>query len=136
MLGTLRSMRRAHLAVYVFVAWTEIVWIGRIRNVMATDGWTARDLLLPLLFVALGLGVVAVIVAPTPPWVFAAAVRGAAAVSVGVWLVRLGFIVVHDHPGAFKAVHVVLAAVSAGLAAWAVRASSPVDAGRDATATI
>lgn len=84
MLGTLRTMRRAPLAVFVFVAWTEIVWVGRVRNVMATDDWTAGDLILPLFFVLLGLGVAAVIAAPTPPWVLVAAVRGAALVSTVV----------------------------------------------------
>ncbi len=133
-------MRRPPAAVIAFVAWTEIVWAGRVRNVMATAGWTAGDFVLPVMFVLLGLGVTALFVAPTPPAVRVAAIRGAAAVTTVVWVVRVGFIAVHDHPAAFIAVHVALAVVSIALAAWAARSVVPnaprVGDGRGDTATI
>jgi hypothetical protein len=46
-------------------------------------------------------------------------------VTVGIWAVRLPFVLVHDHPAGFKVVHAVLAAVSIALAVAAWRASAP-----------
>jgi hypothetical protein len=129
-------MRRPPLAVLVFAAWTVLVWVGRVRNVLSTTGSTTTELLLPVMFVLLGLGVVAVVLAPTPPPVALTAVRGAAAVSTVVWLVRVGFIAVHDHPAGFKAVHVGLAVVSIALAAWASRAASWVGGDQSDAATV
>ena len=112
------ALRGRPLAVIVFGLWTEFVWIGRIRNVTASAKWTPSDLLLPSLFVLIGLVVLAVVARPTPAPVVAFVVRGAAVISSVVWLIRVGFIAVHDHPAAFIAVHVVLAAISIGLASW------------------
>ena len=44
-----------------------------------------------------------------------------AAWTVGVWVVRTPYILVHDHPADFKIVHTVLAVVSVGLAVTAQR---------------
>ena len=119
-------VRRPPAAVIAFVAWTVIVWATRVRNVTTTAGWTAGDLILPVLFVVLGLGVAALFLAPTPPALRVAGMRGAAALTTVIWVVRVAFIAVHDHPAAFIAVHVALAVVSVGLAAWAARAVAPV----------
>ena len=126
-------LRGRPLAVITFGAWTEFVWIGRVRNVLATAGWTMSDLLLPVVFVLIGLAVLAVVVRPTRAPVVALVVRGAAVISSVVWVIRAGFIAVHDHPAAFIAVHMVLATISIALASWAaVRVG--YDRGRHGTA--
>ena len=117
--GYAAPVPRRPLAVIVFGLWTEFVWAARVRNVMATAGWKPSDLVVPLVFVLIGLAVLAVVVRPAPAPVVALVVRGAAAISSVVWVVRAGFIAVHDHPGAFIAVHMVLATISIALASWA-----------------
>src|SRR6476646_5906579 len=90
--------------VWVFLGWTVFVWAGRIRN--------GGSLPLALSFLVLA----AVAVWRRGPWVTALA-----AWTIGVWVVRTPFILVHDHPGGFKAVHTVLAVISIALAVAAQR---------------
>ena len=87
-----------------FVGWTVYVWAGRIRN-----GGSA---LLAASFLVLA----AMAIWRRGAWITALVVW-----TVAVWMVRTPFILVHDHPGVFKVVHTVLAAVSVGLALSAQR---------------
>lgn len=89
---------------WAFVGWTVFVWAGRIRN--------GGSLLLAASFLVLaGLAL----------WRRRLWVTLLAAWTVGVWAVRTPYILVHDHPADFKAVHVVLAVVSIALAVVAQR---------------
>ena len=100
---------------FVFVGWTVFVWAGRIRN-----GGSA---LLAASFLALA----AMAIWRRGRWITALVVW-----TVAVWVVRTPFILVHYHPGGFKVVHTVLAAVSIGLALSAQR---HVQREREAAAT-
>ena len=107
----------------VFAGWTLFVWGTRISNILSDgDGG-------PALVVALGLVLLALAVA----W---HAVRGRlawsvpalATATVAVWAIRLPAVLLHDHGFAFKAVHVLLGAVSAALALAALRSRERVAA--------
>jgi len=90
--------------VWALLGWTVFVWIGRIRN--------GGSLLLALSFLVLaGLAL----------WRVRPFLTLSAAWTVGVWVVRTPYILVHDHPADFKIVHTVLAVVSVGLAVTAQR---------------
>ena len=90
--------------VWALLGWTVFVWIGRIRN--------GGSLLLALSFLVLaGLAL----------WRVRPFLTLLAAWTVGVWVVRTPYILVHDHPADFKIVHTVLAIVSVGLAVTAQR---------------
>ena len=90
--------------VWALLGWTVFVWIGRIRN--------GGSLLLALSFLVLaGLAL----------WRVRPFLTLLAAWTVGVWVVRTPYILVHDHPAGFKIVHTVLAVVSVGLAVTAQR---------------
>ena len=97
-------MRRRPWLLIAFVGWTVFVWAGRIRN-----GGSA---LLAASFLALAV----LAVWRRGRWLTALVVW-----TVGVWAVRTPFILVHDHPGGFKVIHTVLAAVSVALAISAQR---------------
>ena len=112
---------------WALVGWTVVIWTTRIRNIL-DDGADPVALL-----VAGGLTILALAAAltlrtgrvPGTPYALAAA-------TVVVWAVRAPLVLVHDHPGTFKAVHLVLAAVSVALALGAWRALAAASAGRDA----
>ena len=91
-------------ALIAFVGWTVFVWAGRIRN--------GGSVLLAASFLALA----AMALWRRGRWITALVVW-----TVGVWVVRTPLILVHDHPGGFKVIHTVLAAVSVGLALSAQR---------------
>ena len=91
-------------SLYAFIAWTVFVWGGRIRN----DG----SVLLAASFLVLA--VLAI-------WRRGRWISALTAWTIGVWAVRTPYILVHDHPAGFKAVHTVLAVVSVGLAVSAQR---------------
>jgi hypothetical protein len=103
-------MRSRRPAVLALAAWTLAIWTGRVRNVLA-DGGGAADLVVPV-----GLLILAVLalVSPRRAWILAVA-------TIGVWAVRLPLVLAHDHSIGFKVVHTVLAAVSIGVATWALR---------------
>ena len=90
--------------VWLFAGWTVFVWIGRIG--------LGGSPLLAIPFVVLA----AVSAWRARPWVTLLA-----AYTVVVWAVRTPFILVHDHPVAFKVVHTVLATISIALAVLAQR---------------
>lgn len=98
---------------YLLAGWTVLVWVGRVRNVLATDGGAA-DLIVPALLVTLG---VATVVQPKRFGPHLAVVTAA------VWLIRVPLLLAHHHAAAFVVVHLVLAAVSLGLAALVLRLS-------------
>lgn len=111
--------------VFALVAATLFIWVTRVPLAWSTtDGGIGDKLVpvIPVLFfvVPAALALVWAIaggsftVART-----ATLVRGLAIWTALYWAVRLPFILIHDHPVPFKVVHVVLAAVSVGAAAWA-----------------
>jgi hypothetical protein len=114
------------MVVWAFAAWTVFVWGTRIRNILSDDGGA------PALAVAVGLTLLGLLVAAHAatgrlPW----AVPVAAGATVVVWAVRAPQILLNDHSVAFVVVHLVLAAISVGLAVVAWRrtgARQPVPA--------
>jgi hypothetical protein len=120
---------RIDLAGSVLVLWTWFVWGGRVRNALGDPelqgAALTRTLMLASSFVLLATAL-AVLVARDRAGAPAAAARVGltwvlAAWTTGVWGVRAVAIAASgEHAAGFVAVHVVLAAVSIGLAAWAV----------------
>lgn len=112
------------LAVRLLLAWTLLVWVSRIRNVLADDdltsGGRAWRLGAAALFVVLAL---LVLVARRRDGSRATALLGVlVAWTVGWWTVRgLGILIDGDHDVGFKIIHTVLMIVSIGLAMWAWR---------------
>lgn len=86
---------------------TLLVWATRIRNIVEQDDWSAAELVVPVGLTVLAL---AALVRPRQvvPWL--------AGATVAVWAIRVPLVLVRDHGAAFKVVHVVLAAVSIGIA--------------------
>jgi hypothetical protein len=101
-----------------------LIWIGRVRNILAAHG-SAAELVVPVVLVVLGLGT---FLRPRTVGL------GLAAVTIAVWLVRVPLVLVHHHDVAFVIVHLVLATVSVALAALALRSSSGRTARRRVTA--
>jgi hypothetical protein len=105
------------------VVWTLLVWTTRINNIWADDtldttgkaGRTALALSFTVLALAVGWALVRRADRVRPVVVVLAVWTTA------VWIVRAVGIAAGDHSAAFVAVHVVLAVVSIGLAALAVR---------------
>jgi hypothetical protein len=119
------------------VVWTLVVWVPRIRNIWSDDELSTRGQL-GRTVLALSLIVPALIVAGVL-WrrrgekllgTAKIIVIGFASWTVVVWLVRGGSILLADHDAAFKAVHTVLAVVSIGLSALAVRSVTALPVGR------
>jgi NADH:ubiquinone oxidoreductase subunit K len=105
--------------------WTLFVWATRIKNV-ADDGGGAGELVLPIGFTVLAL---AALVERRR------AILLLAAATIVVWAIRLPFVLVHDHSGAFKVVHAALAVVSLALAVAAIsRLRSPASPTRRSSA--
>lgn len=118
---------RAWPAIPVFLTWTVVVWVGRIRNIAGDEdlsaGGRAWRLGAAVLFVVLALAVVvarrrAVSSANTA---LANTFLGALVVfTVGWWSVRgVGILLDVDHDIVFKVVHTVLMIGSIALAVWA-----------------
>jgi hypothetical protein len=109
--------------VVALVGWTALVWTTRIGNIWrdhALDrGEKVGRTLLALSFTALA-AVVLVALVRRAGWL-AAAVGALAGWTTAVWIVRSVGIATGDHEAAFIAVHLVLAAVSIGLSALALR---------------
>ena len=106
-----------------FAGWTLFVWGTRISNILSDGGGA------PALAVAVGLALLALAVAwhaLQGRWAWS--VPALAAATLAVWAVRLPGVLLHDHGVAFKAVHVALGAVSAGLALGVLRPRSRVPA--------
>ena len=96
--------------IIVFAVATLVIWVGRIRNIVADDGALA-ELIVPGVLVALALWTL----------VDRPRVRLLAGATVAVWAVRVPLVLGRDHEIGFKVVHVVLATVSVVLAVMAWR---------------
>lgn len=117
--------------VWPLVAWTVLVWGSRLRNIWVDDdldtggqiGRTALalSLLIPALVVARLLWERRGSIVDGRARVV---VLGFAAWTIAVWVVRGVQIGFADHDTSFKVVHTVLAAVSIGLAVYAVGRSA------------
>jgi hypothetical protein len=107
----------------VLAGWSLLVWTTRIRNIWTDDELTTGEQLLrtalALSFTVLALAVGHALYHRTR-W-RSAVVRILAVWTITVWAVRSIGIVTADHSGAFIAVHLVLAVISIGLSALALR---------------
>ena len=120
------------------VGWTLFVWVSRVGLAWSDDSLTTGEKVLgtlpPVLFVVLAVATGAVLLARVArdagerPVLFGRLATGFAGFTAVYWALRLPFILVNDHPGAFKVVHTVLAVVSVGLAVAVWRAVSRADA--------
>ncbi|MDQ3145573.1 MAG: hypothetical protein M3R01_01345 [Actinomycetota bacterium] len=113
---------------WALVTCTVVIWATRIRNIL-DDGADPVALL-----VAGGLTALALATAfALRTGRFARAPHALVVATVGVWAVRAPLVLVHDHPGAFKAVHLALATVSVALAlgAWRAVTTAAVPEGRN-----
>ncbi len=130
--GYARPSSAANSSVLVLVLWSWFVWGGRIRNVnedATLEGWDYwGPMLLSLSFTLMAIVVMAMLWrrwrhphAESQARALSLAVQVLAGWTTLVWVVRAADIAFGGgHEAAFIAVHVVLAAVSIGLAAWAV----------------
>lgn len=117
----------------VLVAWTLFVWIGRIRNIVNDEtlaGWSRNWRLgFSVSFVVLALAVGGLTIrhllsaddAPASRALLGRLVTILAGYSIVVWLIRGTDIVLGAHSVGFKVVHAILAVVSIGLGALALR---------------
>lgn len=116
------NRRRATSAL---VAWSLLVWTGRIRNIWADDSLSTAGQVgrtaLALSFTVLALAALVTVLRPASRRASTLAVDLLAGWTVAVWAVRVPGILLNDHEAAFMAVHVVLAVVSVALALLAVR---------------
>ena len=112
----------------IFAGWTLLVWISRVRNVIADDdlsaGGQAWRVTVAVVLVGLAVMVFATR-ARSRPILMALVV-----VTAGVWLVRGVGILVDEHGASFKIVHSVLALASIALALWAAGTSVAFAQGR------
>jgi hypothetical protein len=110
-------------AASALAAWSLLVWTTRIRNIWGDDDLTTAEAwgrtALALSFTVLGLAVGYAVVRQAA-WL-RPTVLGLAAWTIAVWAVRAAGIASGDHDAAFIAVHLVLAIISALLAALAIR---------------
>lgn len=116
-------------ATVALVGWTLLVWTTRISNIWndgsLSDGekWGRTGLALSFTVLA---AAVAMALWRGAGWL-RSAVAALAAWTVAVWIVRAVGIVTGDHDTAFIVVHLVLAIVSIGLSALAVREAARCD---------
>ena len=110
-------------ATIALAVWSLLVWTTRLRNIWtddelsSADQWTRTALALSFTVLALAVGHA---VFHRTAW-RQTVVRALAGWTIVVWLVRAIGIATADHGGAFIAVHLVLAAISIGLATLALR---------------
>lgn len=116
---------RSHRApvTIALVVWTLLVWTTRIRNIWGDHTLTAGEKWgrtgLALSFTALA-ATVAVALWRRAGWLWLS-VLVLTGWTVGVWVVRSVGIATGDHSAGFIAVHLLLAVVSIGLSALALR---------------
>lgn len=107
------------------VAWTLFTWVSRIGLVWSDEGQSTAAKMLAmapvLVFVVLASAVGALMLADRR---FSRLAWALAGWTIGYWVLRLPWILVHDHPVPFKVVHTLLAVVAVGLAVAALRALS------------
>ena len=116
--------------VLALAAWSLFLWTSRLGLAWKTAGSTASKVLATVpvaIFVVLGVALLVVLLRRPPAEARAGRldgngrllVRCVAGWTVAYWLVRTPMILTDGRSAAFHAVHVVLATVSIGLAAWA-----------------
>ncbi len=115
-------MRGLVRLLWLTVAWTAVVWVGRIRNVVGDDELTAGARTWRLI-VAIAFLVLAALVATLPLGLWDRRPLGSNRLvavfclwTIVFWTVRGGGLLFEDHDAGFKVVHTVLALVSIGLA--------------------
>jgi hypothetical protein len=118
-------MRADRKPVLALVVWTFIVWLSRIRNIVADDTLSGFDfawsLGVAVTFCALaaaGLAARGDSESPVPG-------RLLAFVSIGYWMIRGVQIGLADHSAGFIAVHTVLSVVSITLGVWVLARQRP-----------
>lgn len=119
-------MRLLRSPITWLVAWTVLVWVTRIDNVVGDDELSTRGATWRIGVAVLFLvGAAAVLVSRQR------VLTAFASWTCGYWLVRGTQILLADHSLGFKVVHTVLMVVSIGLAGWAwvVRPVGPGPAG-------
>jgi len=115
-------MRGLVRLLWLTVAWTAVVWVGRIRNVVGDDELTAGARTWRLI-VAVAFLVLAALLATLPlglwhrrPLGSTRLVAGFCLWTIVFWTVRGGGMLFGDHDVGFKAVHTILALASIVLA--------------------
>lgn len=116
-LAATRKRLRTETATVVLLAFTGLVWAGRIRNVISNDDLTSGAKSWRLLVAALFLGLAAAVIIRWRHHTKVLAVL--CAWTVGYWLVRGTGMLIGDESTDFKVVHTVLTVGSVGLAVWA-----------------
>lgn len=121
--------RPRRLPVLLFAGWTLFVWGQRIVNVLGDDDLSGagRAWRLGLAGTMVVLAVLVVVAVLSRGRLSASGpgfVRTLVVVTVGVWAWRAVDIVLGDWSIGFVVVHLVLAALSIGLAVWAWRATA------------
>ena len=128
-------MQRAVRLLWLLVAWTAIVWVGRIRNIVGddtlADGDRAWGTVVAILFLVL-----AAVTATLPLGLWHRRPLGSTRLvaifclwTIAFWSVRGAGMLFADHEVGFKVVHTVLAGVSIGLAVLLQRADRAITAG-------
>jgi hypothetical protein len=106
--------------------WTLFVWGTRVRNIANDDtlggGEKAFAFVVCVVFIGAAIALLAMLVTRQSARLRALLPVFAVA-TVGWWVVRSVFIVVHDHSMAFRIVHIVLGIISSVLAVAAWRVS-------------
>ncbi|MEC9449074.1 MAG: hypothetical protein VX857_01955 [Actinomycetota bacterium] len=115
-------MRGLVRLLWLTVAWTAVVWVGRIRNVVGDDELTAGARTWRLI-VAIAFLVLAALVATLPLGLWHRRPLGSTRLvavfclwTIVFWTVRGGGLLFADHDVGFKMVHTALALASIGLA--------------------
>ncbi len=133
------ARRNQLVAIGLLVGWTFLVWIGRVRNVLADDdlagfaktwrlgvalGFVAAGLVLGALVLSRvrksGTASAASLARPSAVGSFASLL---AIVGIAWWLIRGGGILFADFDTSFKIVHTVLAVVTFGLSGLVLMAT-------------
>ena len=128
-------MQRAVRLLWLLVAWTAIVWVGRIRNIVGddtlADGDRAWGTVVAILFLVL-----AAVTATLPLGLWHRRPLGSTRLvaifclwTIAFWGVRGAGLLLADHEVGFKVVHTVLSGVSIGLAVLLQRADRAITAG-------
>ncbi len=115
-------MQRVTRLLAVLIAWTIVVWVGRVRNVLADDGLATIDRSWRLLVAGVFLGFAGISIAVMAGWLKRHPVGSTRLVATfclwtaAFWAVRWFGMVFGDHDARFKLVHSALALVSVVLA--------------------
>jgi hypothetical protein len=116
-----RALLRRDTAVVALLAWTALVWLSRIRNILGNEDLDGGQKVVRLLIVAVFLGLAAMVVASWRRPARALWVTALSAWTVGLWTVQMVGILLDDHGAGFVLIHAALAAVSITLAVLAWR---------------